>query len=562
MLVALIVQLAVVVAAPLLLGRWLADHWKLSWGTFGAGAAAFVASQAVHLPLNAWVLRPLLHHASLATIAVALGLSAGVCEEGARWLVLRLWRTRERSGPHALMFGAGHGGVESMFVGVLAAQAALNVAIIQRIGVENLGLAHEAQEALRKQLAAPAWGPLLGAFERLMTIPFHVSASCLVMLALAKRRPVFLVAAIGWHALSDAVTVVTMQRWGAVSSELWLAATFPVSLTIIFASLAALPRLEPPHAEDRPRASGEPLELVAVEKTFGAVRALDGVTVTIKKGERACLLGPNGAGKTTAIRVVNGALAPSGGWAFLFGASSRDEAFLAAKRRVGVVPQQPGMYHEMTVRQYLEFVASVYGVGGFDALAARLGLTELMDRPSAKLSGGQQRRLSLAAAMLPEPELLILDEPSAGLDPVAAREMVDLLKEVSRDRTTLLCTHDLDEAEELCDNVVILKQGKVLVHDSIAGLRKRSAARLSLRASQGSERLLAALRERGYEPTAVDGAVQISATDGERLAPKLLRELLGAGIDVYDCRLLLPTLEELFLQLVRAPGDEREEKVA
>jgi ABC-2 type transport system ATP-binding protein len=254
---------------------------------------------------------------------------------------------------------------------------------------------------------------------------------------------------------------------------------------------------------------------------------------------------------------VNGALGPSSGWAFLFGASARDPGFLAAKRRVGVVPQAPGMYEEMNVRQYLELVAALYDVKSFEAIAERLGLGELMDRPSAKLSGGQQRRLSLCAAMMSEPELLILDEPSAGLDPVAAREMIDLLKDVSRDRTTLLCTHDLDEAEELCDNVIILRRGKVLVHDSIATLRRRAATRLALRARQGPERLAAALRERGHEPTIDDATVEVPAADAESDAPRLLRELLGAGIDVYDCRVLAPSLEDLFLQAVRAPESAR-----
>ncbi len=557
--VAFLLQCAIVVAAPLFIAARLRKRWPLSWSLFGAGALTFAASQVVHLPFNRFVLPHLIalgvnfsKGASLVLTSVLLGLSAGVCEEVARFVALRFTLKKARTGPHALMFGVGHGGIESIFVGALAASAALNAAYIQRFGVENLGLSAIDAQSVRQWMNAPPYLVLLGAFERLMTIPFHISAACLVMVAVAKRRPVMLLAAIGWHTLLDAGVVFTASTFGLIASEVWVAVSLPFSLLFIHASMKQLAPLEDPRALPRPAASGEPLEFVGVEKNFEEVQALRGITVTVRRGERVCLLGPNGAGKTTSIRIVNGALSPTNGWAFLFGSTFSDDDFLSAKRRVGVVPQQPGMYSEMTSRQYLDFVKDLYQSKPYDDLVDRLALHDVLDRSSSTLSGGMQRRLSLAAALLSSPELLILDEPSAGLDPIAAHEMIQLLKEVSQGRTTLLCTHDLDEAEKLCDSVIILRAGRVLVHQPIAELRKHAAPTLALRAISDLDPLKSALAAHGYQTRVTDGEVIIAFPEAEQGVPRLLRELILQGVEICECRVLRPTLEELFIETVRS----------
>ena len=557
---AFLLQCVIVVAAPLLVATRLRRRWALSWALFGAGALTFAASQVAHIPFNHFVLP---HAARLSGNlsngfhlpyrAMLLGLSAGLCEELARFFVLRFALKNARTGPHALMFGVGHGGIESIFVGVLAASAAFNAAYVQRFGVDNLGLSAIDAAAIRQWLTSSPWLVLLGAFERLMTIPFHIAAAGLVMVSVAKRRPAMLLAAIGLHTIFDAGVVYVASKFGLVMSEVWVAVTLPISLLIIGASMRQLDTLSDAPALLPPLASGEAIEFVDVEKTFGEVRALRGLSVTVRRGDRVCLLGPNGAGKTTAIRVVNGALSPSNGWAFLFGANARDPEFLAAKRRVGVVPQQAGMYSEMTCRQYLEFVKEIYQAPAYEDLVDRLSLRSVIDRSSSTLSGGMQRRLSLAAALLSSPDLLILDEPSAGLDPIAAHEMIQLLKEVSQGRTTLLCTHDLDEAEKLCDSVIILRAGRVIVHQSIAELRKKSTPMLALRAVADVESLKRALEARGHRTEDADEAeeIMIAFPEGEQGAPKLLRALLEQGIEVCECRILRPTLESLFIEAVR-----------
>ena len=297
-----------------------------------------------------------------------------------------------------------------------------------------------------------------------------------------------------------------------------------------------------------------PLEVSRIRKVYrGGVVALRDATFRIRAGERACLLGPNGAGKTTLIRLLTGGLRPTSGTARLFGREAGTAGFLDAKRRVGIVPQLPGMYRDLRCREYLELGRALYGRGDLEKLIADFGLADFIDRPMATLSGGQQRRLCLAAAVMPEPELLLLDEPSAGLDPLATREVHTRLREMMRGRTVLLCTHNLVEAEALCESVVILRAGEVLLHDSIEALRARFSSTVTLAAAQGREPLARALAARGHSPVIEDGGVRIALADPRTQIPPLLRELLSAGLDVYESRVVQPPLEDLFLEIVGSP---------
>jgi ABC-2 type transport system ATP-binding protein len=303
-----------------------------------------------------------------------------------------------------------------------------------------------------------------------------------------------------------------------------------------------------------------PIDVRAVVKRFEprGRPALDGATFTVQPGRRACLLGPNGAGKTTLIRVLTGALEPSDGEARVFGETPRSPGWGAARRRVGVVPQLPGMYRDLTAREYLELVRGVYGRGEVDETARMLGLTRgHLKRPMAELSGGWQRRLTLAAALLCEPELIVLDEPTVGLDPVAAREVLAMLRDAMRGRTALLCTHNLAEAEALCDSVVVLREGRVVLDDTIAALRERAPARARFAAAQGPERLRDALARQTLDGVIEEDRVVVRLqTPSERL-PGVLRALLADGLDVYECVAAPPTLEDLFLEALGAQDGPR-----
>jgi len=297
-----------------------------------------------------------------------------------------------------------------------------------------------------------------------------------------------------------------------------------------------------------------PLEVTNVIKDYpGNVRALDQVSFRIAPGERACLLGPNGAGKTTLIRLLTGALSPSHGQVRLFGLSVESDAFLQARRRVGIVPQLPGMYRDFMVNDYLHLVRDLYGRGDIAEVVEVFGLGPYTRRPMAELSGGTQRRLSLAAALLGSPDVLLLDEPTVGLDPVSMRDVHAFLRRVMAGRTVLLCTHNLAEAEALCESAIILRQGRVVLHERISALRQRAPALLALRAAQGPERLLAALSELGTAGRREEDEVLIPAPEPTTQAPELLRQLLAVGVDVYECRIVTPSLEQLFLDIVGAP---------
>ena len=291
----------------------------------------------------------------------------------------------------------------------------------------------------------------------------------------------------------------------------------------------------------------------ASKRYRNGVVALREVTWSIPIGARACLLGPNGSGKTTSIRLLEGALQPTTGWVSLLGTPVNGPGYAEARRRTGVVPQNSGMYSDLTTGEYLELARHLYGSGDVDDALERFGLAPHRDKMLAELSGGFQRRLVVASALLSAPDLLLLDEPTVGLDPVAAHEVHALLQQAMAGRTTVLCTHNLAEAEALCDEVVILRNGEVLLHEPLATLRQRQRPRTRLAALQPVDALAAAVRARGLEPQVDDGGVVVpidARTDG----PSLLRALLDAGLDVYECRPLAPTLEELFLQVVGERG--------
>jgi ABC-2 type transport system ATP-binding protein len=300
-----------------------------------------------------------------------------------------------------------------------------------------------------------------------------------------------------------------------------------------------------------PASESPPIEVHACTKVYpGGVRALDDASFAIASGERACLLGPNGAGKTTIIRLLTGALQPTSGTTRIFGAAAHEPQFLAAKRRIGVVPQSPGMYRDLKVGEYLQFVQQLYDRGAAAEVAEVFGLHPFWDRPMAALSGGFQRRLALAAALLSGPDLLLLDEPTVGLDPVAAREVHGYLRTMMAGRSVLLCTHNLSEAEALCESAVILRNGRVLLHERIAALRDRTQPQVVLHAAQGAESLTHALTRLGYTPHLLNGAVAVTLAEPQQQVPALLRGLLAHGIDVYNCNAVAPSLEDLFLEIV------------
>ncbi|WP_407564975.1 ABC transporter ATP-binding protein [Streptomyces sp. 184] len=206
------------------------------------------------------------------------------------------------------------------------------------------------------------------------------------------------------------------------------------------------------------------ISVTDLHKRYGDVRAVDGVSFEVREGEFFGLLGPNGAGKTTTLEMVEGLRRPDEGRALLLGEPSwpRNPTLL---RRMGVQLQASAFFEKLTAREQIRTFASLYGVGDerADAMLAEVGLTEKAGTREDKLSGGQAQRLSIACALVHDPELVFLDEPTTGLDPQARRNLWDLLRGINAaGRTVVLTTHYMDEAEVLCDRVAVMDAGRIL----------------------------------------------------------------------------------------------------
>ena len=226
-----------------------------------------------------------------------------------------------------------------------------------------------------------------------------------------------------------------------------------------------------------PPTSHAPLRLDGLVRRFGPVTAVDGVSLSVEPGEIVGFLGPNGAGKTTTLRVVSGLLRPDAGTVSIAGHALASEP-LAAKRSLGFVPDRPYLYERLTAYEFLAFVAALYDVPAEtarergEALLQRLGLLGEARDLIESYSLGMRQKTALAAALLHDPPLLLLDEPLVGLDPHGARVLKDLLRErAARGAGVLVSTHLLDVAERLCDRVVILSRGGVVASGTFATLR-------------------------------------------------------------------------------------------
>jgi ABC-type multidrug transport system ATPase subunit len=281
----------------------------------------------------------------------------------------------------------------------------------------------------------------------------------------------------------------------------------------------------------------------SVTKRFpNGTLGLADATWFVAEGAHACLLGPNGCGKTTAVHLLQAALQPTGGSVLLLGVPVDGPGYRGVRGRLGIVPQRPGMYPDLTAGEYLALAARLYRARPDRAVEA-LDLGEYLHTRMTYLSPSFQRRLALAAALVADPDVLVLDEPTAGLDRVAADHLQLYLREAMRGRTALLCTHRQDVAEALCQEVISLRGGQVLAQGTWEELRRLSRPRLRLAARQGVDRLLAKLTELGLHGEPEESSVLVSMADPQNEAGPLLRELLDADIDIYECAPVRPSVE-------------------
>lgn len=280
--------------------------------------------------------------------------------------------------------------------------------------------------------------------------------------------------------------------------------------------------------------------------------ALHDVSFAVRRGARIALLGPNGAGKTTAVRMLCGAVRPTAGAVVILGARAGSVQHPQAKRSVAFVPQDPGVYRDVTVAEYLDLVRGLYGRGDRDGIVREMDLSPFRNVPLSRLSGGFRRRLVLAGALMVDPEVLILDEPTSSFDPAAREAMHAMLGQAMTGRTTVLCTHDLREAERFCDEVLVLADGRVLLRESLDGLRHRQLPAIRVVGSQPSAVLCERLARHGFTArTDGDDPVLVEVDDVRRGAAAVVRALSGDGIDVYECTPVTVSLEQIYLDALR-----------
>ena len=302
--------------------------------------------------------------------------------------------------------------------------------------------------------------------------------------------------------------------------------------------------------------SGEPVILLdGVARSFGTVAALSDLSLNVPAGTVAALLGPNGAGKTTAVRLITGALKPSAGSVHVFGLTPA-QAGSEIRRRCGVVSAKPALYDRLTGRENLLYAAELYGMAS-DApvadAAARFGIADALDLKVGGYSTGMKTRLALARCVLHDPELLLLDEPTAGLDPESARAVLALIDEMAQSgKTVLLCTHLLLEAEGLADQVVILDRGRTIVSGTPTELAERywPAAVVVLDAEDRDA--LSIVQDldgvTGYERNG-HAVVQL---DAMARVPDIVAALSAKGVRLTRVEPRIPTLEDLYFAARRA----------
>ncbi len=295
-----------------------------------------------------------------------------------------------------------------------------------------------------------------------------------------------------------------------------------------------------------------------LSKRFGDRLAVDDVSFDVARGEIFGFLGPNGAGKTTTVRTLGTLIAPSSGSATVAGIDLTPENGFEIRRRIAIMPESPGLYLRLSVRENLECFADLYEVpdsrGRIDAALRAMDLTDRARDPCGTLSKGLRQRAALARALLSDPEVLFLDEPTAGLDPVAAREVHELIVGLGhRGVTIFLTTHRLEEAERLCDRVAILNT-RLRSIGRPGELRDQLFARAltvtTVAPLDAPDRVFAGLP--GVEAWRADGVVGyvLTVSDPALAAPGVTRALVAAGADVLSIDESRHSLEDVYLELI------------
>jgi ABC-2 type transport system ATP-binding protein len=294
-------------------------------------------------------------------------------------------------------------------------------------------------------------------------------------------------------------------------------------------------------------------------KRFGDLVAVDGVSFAIEEGETFGLLGPNGAGKTTSISMAAGLLEPDGGAIHVAGTPIRTNS-TAGKASIGLVPQELAIYPDLTAAENLRFFGKLYGMTG-DGLAARveevlevIGLGDRKDDLTKEFSGGMKRRLNIGIGLLHSPQLLILDEPTVGVDPQSRNAILESVEQLSgQGMAVLYTTHYMEEAERLCDRVAIIDQGAIKAEGTrrelVALVGERDRVRVSATGDLARAASVIAAMESVYEASPSDLGLEVLVMEASSILPELLTQVAANGATITGVEVFEPNLEAVFLHL-------------
>lgn len=300
------------------------------------------------------------------------------------------------------------------------------------------------------------------------------------------------------------------------------------------------------------------IEVKNLTKYYGKRLAVDNISFKVTKGAIVGFLGPNAAGKTTTMRILTGFLAPTKGEVKVAGYDMMSQS-LEARRHIGYLPEAVPLYTDMTVRGYLEFLARLRGVPG-DSLRSRVDevvevchLEEYYDVLISKLSKGFRQRVGVAQAIVHEPEVLILDEPTIGIDPIQIASTRQLIRELGKERTVLICTHILPEVSVICERVIIIHEGKIVAEDNIENLSSliSGSRRVRLEVQGSTQKIAEQLRQ-------IKGVSRVSYQDSNfiveypvslDLRSKIIEALAQGGFTLLSLESMEMSLEDIFLKL-------------
>ncbi len=308
------------------------------------------------------------------------------------------------------------------------------------------------------------------------------------------------------------------------------------------------------------------IEVENLTKRYGSVTAVDSITFTARHGQVTGFLGPNGAGKTTTIRMLTGYMPPTSGQARVAGYDVFDQS-MEVRRRIGYLPENVPLYRDLTARGYLMYIADIRGLDKprqrAEAVLEQVRLTHRADSRIRNLSKGMKQRVGLAQALIHDPEVLILDEPTIGLDPIQVLELRELVRELGRDRTLLFSTHILSEAEQVCDNVVIINRGQIVAEGSPTELRTalERGGRVLLRVDVPVEQarpVIAGLSGIDHVEISLDGLLVTPGSADFDPRPLIARTVVEQGWNLIELRALAVSLEDIFFELTHLQEEDKE----